>query len=157
MNRLVADRWLPVLPTDDRARSLYLRHYSQKRRSEGNRRISPQFVGPGEKMVLLTLECDAVFAWLKAYYRKDGQQGIECTIFRNEGQSLSSTLIREAVDLAWRRWPGERLFTYVNAASVESPNPGYCFKVAGWRYCGLSKGGLHLLEMLPDGYLYAST
>lgn len=34
---------------------------------------------------------------------------------------------------------GSRLYTYVDRRKVRSPNPGYCFKVAGWRNCGVTK------------------
>ena len=37
--------------------------------------------------------------------------------------------------LAWERWPGERLFTYVDPNKVRSFNPGYCFLRAGWDRC----------------------
>ena len=53
----------------------------------------------------------------------------------------------QAVEIAWRRWPGERLFTYVNGGKIRSTNPGYCFLMAGWRKCGISKVGLTILEL----------
>lgn len=73
-----------------------------------------------------------------------------CSIFRNESEVLSSLLIEEACQLAWQRWPRQRLFTYVWDDKVKSPNPGYCFKLAGFKYCGRNKDGrLSLLERLP--------
>lgn len=151
----VEGHWLPVRDGDDRARALYLRHYSaQKNRRTG---VLPQtenqrrFVGNGEKMILLTPTNDAVFAWLFGRYRKDGQTGINCTLFRNEGPVLSSMLIQEADALADVRWPGERHYTFVDPAKVRSVNPGYCFKQAGWRQCGVTKRGLIVLERLPSG------
>ena len=48
---------------------------------------------------------------------------------------------------AWKRWPGERLYTYVDPKKIKSTNPGYCFKVCGWRKCGVTKHRkLHILE-----------
>jgi hypothetical protein len=76
----------------------------------------------GEKMVLLTEKEDALFVWRRQRFTRDGQQGVCCTIFRNESHYQSSQMIREAMGLAWRRWPGERLFTYVNPAKVNSKN-----------------------------------
>ena len=100
-------------------------------------------------MVLLTLDSLAVFAWRK-FHNQANQTGVNCAIFRNEGPYRSSALILEAEQLAWKRWPGERLYTYVNPRKVQSPNPGYCFKKAGWRFCGISKRRkLHILEKLP--------
>lgn len=100
-------------------------------------------------MVLLTVTCDALFVWRK-FRSDDGQQGVNCAIFRNEGSVLSSELIKEACDLAWQRWPGERLYTYIADAKIRSVNPGACFKFAGWRVCGRNKDGrLTILELVP--------
>jgi hypothetical protein len=107
------------------------------------------FCGPGEKMVLLTEREDALFVWRK-FIDDSGQQGVNCAIFRNESGILSSLLIREAMLHAWRRWPGERLYTYVNPRKIRSSNPGCCFKMAGWKVCGVSKGGLAILEARID-------
>lgn len=67
--------------------------------------------------------------------------GWTCTIFRNEGPTLSSALIREA-EIALRDAKGEcgpdGMMTYVWDARVRSANPGYCFKQAGWRKKGRS-------------------
>ena len=96
-------------------------------------------------MVLLTQENNALFVW-KKFIDASGQQGVNCAVFRNEGTIKSSALIEEAVELAQRRWPGERLYTYVNAKKIRSTNPGYCFIKAGWKKYGLTKGGLVILE-----------
>lgn len=101
-------------------------------------------------MVLLTVENDALFVWRK-FIDSGGQQGVNCAIFRNEGNFTSSSLITEAVELAWRRWPGERLYTYVNPKKIKSSNPGYCFQVAGWKKFGVTKGGLLILELVKNG------
>lgn len=106
-------------------------------------------MGPGEKLVLITPWEDAVFGWRKAI-RADGQTGVECSLFRNESPILSSELILEAERLAWQRWPGERLFTYVDPRKVASRNPGYCYLKAGWKRSPLRSGrGMMLLEKLP--------
>lgn len=140
--------WLPALDGDPRALALYQRHYSCRNHKPLNR----QFMPPGEKMVLLTVGCDALFGWLKnRVERYDKQEGVVCTVFRNESSHRSSDLITEAMEIAWEKWPGERLFTYVDASKVQSVNPGYCFKKAGWHKEGVSKGGLVLLAALPPG------
>jgi hypothetical protein len=74
---------------------------------------------------------------------------VNCSVFRNESAFLSSRPIEEGCDLAWRRWPGARLYTYEHPFKSCSTNPGYCFLVAGWRRCGLTKGGLVIPENLP--------
>ena len=40
-------------------------------------------------------------------------------------------------------------FDREDARMVNSVNPGYCFKCAGWRFSRLSKGGKHLLIKEP--------
>ena len=133
---------------DPRALFLYNRHYSAYRYRDGRRRRL--FVGPGEKLVLLTPLSDALFVWRK-FRPMDAQRGVNAAVFRNESDIRASDLIREACALAWRRWPGERLYTYVEDGSVRSTNPGCCFLKAGWRRCGRNKDGrLTILERLPD-------
>jgi len=145
---MIDGHWIGVKDGDARARALFHRHYSYRSYADG--RQSKLFVGPGEKMVLLTQDCRALFVWRK-FISMDGQQGINCAVFRNEGSVLSSELIHEACELAWLRWPNERLYTYVNAGAVSSVNPGYCFKVAGWNKCGITKVNKHIiLERLPN-------
>jgi len=128
--------WIPILDGNDEARRLFDRHYSRNRYADG--RQPKLFVGPGQKMVLTTPCRRALFVWRK-FISDDGQQGVNCAIFRNEGAGLSSSLIQEADNLADQRWPGERHFTYVNPRKVASLNPGYCFIRAGWRRCGITK------------------
>jgi hypothetical protein len=137
--------WIEVKDGDDRARALYLRHYSARHYRDNRRRTC--FCGPGEKMVLLTIRCDALFIWRKFIDDAQPKQtGVNCAVFRNEGKILSSSLIQEADELAWHRWPEERLYTYVNANKIRSTNPGRCFQVVGWQTCGTTKGGLVILE-----------
>lgn len=149
INPFTGGYWCFVSDGDLRARALFRRHYTYRRYRDG--RDPKLFAGPGEKMVLMTTGCDALFVWRK-FRSADGQRGINCSIFRNESPILSSVLIKEAMRLAWERWPGERLYTYVNPHKVKSPNPGYCFKVAGWRVCGITRAKkLLILEALPPG------
>lgn len=140
--------WHETKDGDPAGLALYERHYSARHYRDG--RVRRLFIGPGEKLVLLTARNDALLAWRRCKYPSlDGQRGVCCCVFRNESRHLSSRLIREAMGVAWRRWPGERLYTYVNASKVKSRNPGCCFKKAGWRRCGTTKGGLVVLEVLP--------
>lgn len=151
MNLLPGARWYPSHRADPRAIALYLRHYSAKRYADGRPRR--QFVSPGEKMVLLTPEADALWVWHKCKpgLRLDGLEGISCAVFRNESPHLSSDLILEAEALAWARWPGEPLFTYVDPRRVPTGVPGWCFIRARWKRVGESKGGLLLEQKQPKG------
>lgn len=135
--------WLPIKDGDPRAFSLYRRHYSfndykDRRRQNTAYRNRHLICGPGEKMLLLTQNSDALFAWRK-FIDRSGQIGINCAIFRNEGPLLSSRLILEAEELAQARWGNVRFYTYVNPSLIQSANPGYCFICAGWRRCGETK------------------
>ena len=120
------------------AQKLADRHYS--RENPGSKK---GFIGPGEKIVLLSSDGNALFAWLRQdpELRLDHIDGVNCTIFRNEGPVLSSKLILEAEKFAHDRWPGLKLFTYVSKEKVKSKNPGWCFIKAGWKPAGENKSG----------------
>ena len=138
---MIGEYWAQARDGDRRALGLFQRHYSFRQYHTGwhPRRT---FIGPGEKMVLLTPGCDALFVWqYSTIYRSDPQQGVRCSVFRNEGRVLSYLLILEACEWAWSKWPGQRLFTYVNPGKIRSVNPGYCFLKAGWERCGINKSG----------------
>lgn len=143
---LFGDTWVEVKDGNDTARAIFDRHYSRKRYADG--RLPLLFVGPGEKMVLMTPDARAIFAW-RRFISGDGQEGINCAIFRNEGAGLSSDLVIAADKLADERWPGQRHFTYVNPRKVRSANPGYCFIRAGWRKCGVTKWNKLLILERP--------
>lgn len=140
------DEWVSVRDGHPILRPMMNRHYSARRYRDG--RQPPKVIGPGEYMALVSRDAMAIFCWRKALMM-DGQTGVNCSVFRNEGRSQSSDLIRQAMARAWSRWPGERLFTYVNPKKIRSSNPGYCFICAGWRRCGGTKGGLVVLEVIP--------
>lgn len=145
---LFGDGWIRIHDGDPTGLALYRRHYSHR----SKRGLT--FVGPGESLVLVTPDAQALFVWRK--FRSDNDQtGINCAVFRNEGESRASDLIREAQELAWKRWPDEfRHYTYVNPRKVQHKRqPGRCFLKAGWRYVRDSNGkprltvkGLMILE-----------
>lgn len=146
-------KWLPSSDGDPRAYALMKRHYSFQPYRDGRRsnHRNPNrflFVGPGEKMVLLTRQCDALFVWRK-FIDKSGRKGVNCAVFHNESSTLSSALILEAEQLAWARWPGETLYTYVDPRKVKSRNPGYCFECAGWVKDGTTGSKLIVLIKRP--------
>lgn len=138
--------WLQVRDGYGPALMLHSRHYS-KYHYKDKRKVS-RFVGPGERIVLITANEDALFVWRK-FKDASGQKGINCSIFRNESDFKSSQLILEAEKFASERWPGERFYTYVNPKKIKSTNPGYCFKIAGWTECGkTAKRKLIILEKI---------
>ena len=157
---VVPPSWVEVKDGNDTARALFDQHYSRYHYADGRKPLL--FVGPGEKLVLLWHDARAVFVWRK-FISKDGQQGVNCAVFRNVGAGRASDLIRAAHMLAWERWPGERFYTYVNPRRVERKRqPGRCFLKAGWRYVRHKEGplkgqrvrtkdrGHFILEMLPE-------
>jgi len=131
--------WVRIRDGDERAFDLFTRHYTFRKWRNRKGMNGKRIAGPGETIFLLGKDGKALFIWKKQKYSQDGQEGINCVVFRNEGERLSSELISEAEKIAHQRWPGERLFTYVNSRKINSPNPGYCFKQNGWRHCGVTK------------------
>ncbi|MEN6560884.1 MAG: hypothetical protein ABFD52_08935 [Acidobacteriota bacterium] len=120
---------------DPELRPLADRHYSRK--TPG----APKFSGPGKIIVLRNPEGTWLFVWRNAKYRLDGQEGWECSIFRNESVELSSKII-----LRCEGFVTGRKFTYVDAKKIRSTNPGCCFLQAGWERAGKSRDrGLVLL------------
>ena len=119
--------WYISTQSNPIARKLADRHYSRKTIG------APTFMGPGECLILLTYDENALFGWRKNKYRLDNQEGVECSIFRNEGKWLSSLLILEAEIFAYNKWAPTRLFTYINSKKIRSTNPGACFLIAGWK------------------------
>lgn len=127
---LFGEGWIPIRDGNPTGLALYRRHYSHRAKS------GLTFVGPGESLVLITPDARALFVWRK--FRSDNDQtGINCAVFRNEGEARGSDLIRAAQELAWARWPDEprHYYTYVNPRRVQHKRqPGRCFLKAGWRY-----------------------
>lgn len=122
--------WLVRKDGDATCRELFDRHYSRYVYADG--RKPKLFVGPGEKLVLLHVTELALCVWRK-FISADGQQGINCAIFRNES--------------------GERFYTYVNPRAVRptiergKPVWGWCFYKAGWKFHGITaKRQYHILE-----------
>jgi len=127
--------WMRVKKTNKIAVDLYSRHYSSKKSGKSRQDwLSHGITSPGESIVLVTTDHSALFVWLKQKYSMDNQTGINCAVFRNEGNALSSKLILNAEKIAENRWGKNRFYTYVDPTQVKSANPGYCFLMAGWSY-----------------------
>ncbi len=151
---LLGDDWNEVLDGNPTARDLFRRHYSYRPRAGG--RVNELIIGSGFKLLLLSRDGGALCAWRREKHRADGQIGVECAIYRRETGGLASVMLRSAMALAWSRFGGERLFTFVDPRKVEPtmvrghPVWGFCFYKAGWSFCGLTAKGLHILECLPE-------
>jgi hypothetical protein len=137
-----AGLWVPVNKFTPAAARLADGHYS--RRTIG----SPQFMPPGQTLVLVTPDELAVFGWWRpdpssGIVAMNGLDGWTCTIFRNTGPTLSSELILAAERELLARYDcgPDGLLTYVWDRRVRSVNPGFCFKSAGWKAIGRSADG----------------
>lgn len=127
------------------------RHYSRK--TPG----ASQFAPPGRNLTLRTLNGRAawVTSWpLPEYVAHQWGDCWTCTLFRNESRELSSDLILEAMAATrhvFGRSPDGGFLTFVDQRQVASPNPGYCFKVAGFEEVGRTKDrGLVALQLPAD-------
>ena len=131
------------------------RHYS--RRTPG----SPQFVPPAPAVILVTDCGRAVWVTTAPKFSDHAWPGAwMCTIFRNEGAGLSSELIRQAVAATRWRWPtvpAPGMITFVDPLKIKpTQKPGWCFRKAGFREVGRTKGGhgrnpLLVLQLLESG------
>jgi hypothetical protein len=151
---LIGKGWMEVKDGDDTGRAIFDRHYSRYVYADG--RKPKLYVGPGEKMVLLQSCARALLVWRK-FISNDGQDGVNCAIFRNEGAGVASEMLKDGMARAFERWPGERLYTYVDPREVEPtyvrghPTWGFCFVKAGWRFVGWTKARkLMIFHFLPE-------
>lgn len=144
--------WRESFRADPRAVPLADRHYN--RQSVG----SAQFVPPGSCYVLLTDDADAVWvtSWPKAEFVQHDWAGAWMnSLFRREGGDLlASELIRLAVAHTLARWPEPPelgMVSFVDAKKTRRKrDPGRCYRKAGFRHVGFTKGGLWVFQMLPD-------
>jgi hypothetical protein len=146
-------RWEVSDKFDPRAADLADRHYS--RRKVG----SPQFVPPGRSVVLFAETATGRAYWVTSwpfaeYVRHEWAGAWVCSAFRNEGAGLSSELIREAVAATVARWPmvpDLGMITFVDEEKTRRKrDPGRCFRKAGFRPVGHTKGGLIALQLSPS-------
>lgn len=147
-------------------------HYS--RRTPG----SKSFVGVGQEIVLVSTDETAVWAVVRqktpskkgsgASRGRGGETDLDASfvwrnmIFRNLGQTLSSTLISSALFKTYDAWqkrygciPSEILRTEIDPRRVKSRNPGYCYKLAGFHRARKKRGKIYLdapcLNLITNG------
>lgn len=138
--------WRMSWRADPRARVLADRHYNRQKIG------APQFVPPGKCLVLLTDDQSAVWvtSWPIAAYVQHAWAGAWVnSLFRNEGDYLSSDLIRWATDITCSWWdpPELGMVSFVDAAkTAPKRQPGWCYRKAGWEHVGFTKGGLYTFQ-----------
>ena len=90
---------------DSRAAALYQARYSHRLFGR-QRKSGRRFIGPGDKIVLLTPDAGALFVWRRSI--EPGQsspRGIYCSIFRREpGNRLASEMILDAETKPKPKW-----------------------------------------------------
>lgn len=96
---------------------------------------------PGQTIILF--QPGAVYGWWRPHpstgiKAMNGLDGWTCTIFRNETAQQSSDLILEAELFLPDDCGPDGLLTYVFDKKVNSINPGFCFKKAGYKRIGRS-------------------
>lgn len=143
--------WALSHRADKEALPIADRHYNRQKPG------TPQFVPPGRCLVLLSINKDALWVscWPFAQYVKHQWAGAWlCSCFRNEGETLSSLLVHDAVAAtkwAWGEPPTLGMVTFINRAKVRHKRDfGRCYRKAGWLVCGETKGGLLALQLRPD-------
>jgi hypothetical protein len=123
------------------------RHYNRQKVG------SPQFVPPGRCLVLLADRALWVTSWPYAEFVRHAWAGAWVnSLFRNEGEGLSSDLIAHAVALTRAQWePPERgIVSFVDAEKTRHKrDPGRCYRKAGWKHVGFTAGGLLAFQQLP--------
>lgn len=125
------------------------RHYNRQKVG------SPQFVPPGRCVVLLTEDCGALWvtSWPFAQYVKHAWGGAWVnSLFRRERGPLASELIAFAVSVTRSIWepPPMGIISFIDAGKTKHKrDPGRCYRKAGWKHVGFTKGGLWTFQQLP--------
>jgi hypothetical protein len=150
-----ASYWWLSHRADRRILPLADRHYNRQKPG------TPQFVPPGQCLVLRTKKNDAVWvsSWPFSEYTKHEWAGAWVnTTFRNESSIISSKLITEALAVTRFYWnpPTMGMVSFVDSQEVSGiirrgkPVYGYCYLKAGWSHVGFTKGGLWVWQITPS-------
>jgi hypothetical protein len=150
--------WRPSWCADPSVARLIVDHYSRQHPE------AAQFMPPGRKLVLRTADGLAAWgmSWPYAEYVNRDWPGawLNSPFCRKGGQHRASDLIRLAVAHTIATWgtpPREGMVTIVDASRV-APKPGkyrtdgagWCYRKAGFREVGQTKGGLLVFQLLPE-------
>lgn len=116
---------------------------------------SPQFVPPGRCLVLLGQDAGALWvtSWPFAKYVRHAWGGAWVnSLFRRESGPLASELIASAVAITRAHWdpPALGIVSFIDGAKTRRKrDPGRCYRKAGWKHVGFTKGGLWVFQQLP--------
>lgn len=144
--------WQVSHRADQISRLIADRHYNRQKIG------TPQFVPPGRCFVLRSRGGFSLWvtSWPFAEYVKHAWAGawVNSCFRREEGELiLSSELIRQAVSATRVKWPSvpaQGMITFVDADKTKHKrDPGRCYRRAGFKHVGFTKGGLWAFQMLP--------
>jgi hypothetical protein len=141
--------WTLSHRADSTALAIADNHYN--RRKPG----SSQFVPPGRCLVLTAPQSVWVTSWPFAEYVRHDWPGawVNSTFRREGGDVVASEMIRQAVAATRWRWPNVPdlgMVTFVDAGKVRHKrDPGRCYRKAGFRHVGFTRGGLWAWQLLP--------
>lgn len=145
----MTDLWSISYKADPAVVPLADRHYNRQKIG------APQFAPPGRALVLKRPDAFWITSWPFAEYVRHAWAGAwVCSAFRNEGDVLSSDLVRAAVAATRWRWPDVPplgMVTFVDPEKTRRKrDPGRCFRRAGFEPAGHTAGGLVALLLHPD-------
>lgn len=142
--------WWPSHRADQEARLIADRHYN--RQKVGSR----QFVPPGRCLVLKAEQALWVTSWPFAEYVKHAWPGawVNSAFRREGGEMVASEMILHAVAHTRHKWPDVPelgMVTFVDPSKVaRKRDPGRCYKYAGFKRDGSTKGGLVAWRLAPE-------
>lgn len=122
---------------------------------------SDQWVKPGACLCFRTSEGGAIWstsAPFAQYVKHDWAGAWENSTFRNERRDLylSSDLIRQAIAATLSYWPEPPalgMITMIDATLTRTKrDPGRCYRKAGFKHVGFTRGGLYVLQLEPDDF-----
>ena len=147
-------RWKVSHRADPPVVAIADRHYNRQKVG------SPQFVPPGRCYVLKTENAVWVTSWPYAEYVKHQWAGAWVnSIFRKEGDGLSSEYIREAIAATRFHWPDvpeKGLITFIDPLCVKARKIrgrqaiGESYFQAGFHHVGYTKAGLWAMQLLAS-------
>jgi hypothetical protein len=141
--------WRLSYRADPRAASIADRHYNRQHVG------APQFVPPGRCMVLYSPGALWVSSWpLPEYVKHEWAGAWINSCFRRESGPVASQQIREAIAATLWYWgdpPVLGMVTFIDRDKVRRKRDfGRCYRRAGFRVCGETKGGLLALQLAPE-------
>lgn len=144
-----------VKPTEPAILEMVRSHYSHRENTKQRPRTektSKTWWSNARLVVFSDPARTLVFAWQwpKPGMRKDGQEGFNNTLFHRSERCpyQASDIVLAAEKAVVQHWGENRAYTYVDPEKIQSANPGYCYKVAGWSFVKLSKSKKPLLEKI---------